>query len=647
MQSFNNFLNNLRQEPTTFKRALYLGVFIALCIVVGSIIIFRVYTIKQKPITTIPRSDIVTFIKEKYGTTISLASFGNFDFVICPEVEELTKYTKIGQNIDCVARKDGYVMVVGSTMVSSMTQDAKDFLSNYLVKNYHLSVGRDYTITCTLEKAFKRPNQSLEQCEIYAVLNNDIAKQKSLLVMNFSAYFFNTDRETKNFIIISPWLDPFVFESIIINQDIKKVSSTKYKMQSGILFEKVYATEGPTGGETSSGGGKGSGETTGTGNLGVTLGVHAASLGVANLSGVNIVGSPGTVANAVAAGMSITGPGVACCNSAGDSVSDSDSPGVDAGNGSITYAQDGTPIYVTTTPTSTSTITCPSGYEVDSYMQYACYTAPRAAGCVSQGDSDQCWNATAGSVTPYQTSIPNCAYYGAIQVSRQVIYCAADTPSSDVGLSVGSAIPPAPAVTFKVNNTKETAATTTYGGSASLTWSSLGARDCVASGDWSGTKGTSSGSLSVTNTNIASGVTAKTYKLSCTTGKRTITKTIRINEDAQPAPTVSFYATYDQGSALVGSTLHQGQSLHLTWSTTNASTCTASNAWSGPKATSGTLEVLSSNATVSNYDVTYTLTCANLSGRTTAQSVTVTISTAVPVCPDNGTWPNCWASGGN
>ncbi|HET7756098.1 MAG TPA: hypothetical protein VFK87_02490, partial [Steroidobacteraceae bacterium] len=59
-----------------------------------------------------------------------------------------------------------------------------------------------------------------------------------------------------------------------------------------------------------------------------------------------------------------------------------------------------------------------------------------------------------------------------------------------------------------------------------------------------------------------------------------------------------------------------GSSVTLTWSSTNASSCTASGAWSGTLATSG------SQSPLIPATVTYTLTCTG-SGGSASQSVTV------------------------
>jgi hypothetical protein len=72
-------------------------------------------------------------------------------------------------------------------------------------------------------------------------------------------------------------------------------------------------------------------------------------------------------------------------------------------------------------------------------------------------------------------------------------------------------------------------------------------------------------------------------------------------------------------------TITAGQSSILTWSSTNATSCVASGAWSGTQATSGTQSV-SPTATGTS---TYTLTC-NGSGGSIDASATLTVNAAAP-----------------
>ena len=67
-----------------------------------------------------------------------------------------------------------------------------------------------------------------------------------------------------------------------------------------------------------------------------------------------------------------------------------------------------------------------------------------------------------------------------------------------------------------------------------------------------------------------------------------------------------------------------GQSVALSWSTANATACSASSAWSGTKATSGSESVTVDEAGTASY----TLTCENTSG-SAARTVTITAAAAV------------------
>jgi hypothetical protein len=81
--------------------------------------------------------------------------------------------------------------------------------------------------------------------------------------------------------------------------------------------------------------------------------------------------------------------------------------------------------------------------------------------------------------------------------------------------------------------------------------------------------------------------------------------------------------------ASVPDTITSGQSSVLTWSTSNATSCTGSGGWTGTIPTSGTQTVSLTQST------TYTLSCTGTGG-SASQSTTVTVSTpSTPAAPTN------------
>lgn len=151
------------------------------------------------------------------------------------------------------------------------------------------------------------------------------------------------------------------------------------------------------------------------------------------------------------------------------------------------------------------------------------------------------------------------------------------------------------------------------GAAATLTWTSENATSCTAFLGWSGSKALN-GSESVSPT------TTTTYQLDCTgpggVGSDDAVVTVTVEEP--DAPTLQF--TADPTTILSGATST------LSWASTNATTCTASDGWSGAKSLSGTLDVTPSATT------TYTLMCSGAGGDVT-KSVSVNVSPA-PEEPD-------------
>jgi len=167
-----------------------------------------------------------------------------------------------------------------------------------------------------------------------------------------------------------------------------------------------------------------------------------------------------------------------------------------------------------------------------------------------------------------------------------------------------------PTVSLSANPTSMT-----LGKSATLLWSTTNATSCTASGAWSGSFATS-GSWSVTPTATGTPV----YMLTCTGagGSAKGSASVAVT-NTTAVPTVSLSAN--------PTSMTLGKSATLLWSTTNATSCTASGAWSGSFATSGSWSV---TPTATGTPV-YTLTCTGAGGSAKGSaSVAVTNTTAVP-----------------
>jgi hypothetical protein len=131
----------------------------------------------------------------------------------------------------------------------------------------------------------------------------------------------------------------------------------------------------------------------------------------------------------------------------------------------------------------------------------------------------------------------------------------------------------------------------------------------MASGAWSGSKA-ASGSQST-----GALTSNETYTLTCggAGGSAAQSATVSVTT---PAAAVTLTAS--------PSTVKSGASSTLTWSSTNATSCTGSGGWTGSKAASGSQSTSALTATT-----TYTLTCSGAGG-SAAQSAMVTVSAPPP-----------------
>ncbi len=154
-----------------------------------------------------------------------------------------------------------------------------------------------------------------------------------------------------------------------------------------------------------------------------------------------------------------------------------------------------------------------------------------------------------------------------------------------------------------------------YGGIVTLNWLSDGdtctAGGATANGQWSGVLA-ASGSQTLTNLTTAG---VNTFTLICSKGGiDSVPASVDVTVEPQPgAPVVTLTANPMMNVPYNGSTT-------LTWNSTDAGTCTASNGWVGAKGLSGT-EVINN---LVNPSYTFTLACTGLGGTTTV-SVMVTV----------------------
>jgi hypothetical protein len=159
-----------------------------------------------------------------------------------------------------------------------------------------------------------------------------------------------------------------------------------------------------------------------------------------------------------------------------------------------------------------------------------------------------------------------------------------------------------PAATASISASPTTIAS---GGSSTLTWSSTGAVSCTASGSWSGGVATS-GSTTVTPASNA------TYTITCYNSLGSPSNVSSASVTVVSAPTASL--------SPASATIAVGNSQTLTWTSTNAVSCTKAGAWSGSVATSGSTSVSPGSTS------TYTITCTNSIGVVSpVSSATVTV----------------------
>lgn len=156
----------------------------------------------------------------------------------------------------------------------------------------------------------------------------------------------------------------------------------------------------------------------------------------------------------------------------------------------------------------------------------------------------------------------------------------------------------------------------TSGDSTQLSWSSSNADTCTASGDWSGDR-------SLSGTQVVGPLTStSTFLLTCSNSEGSTDAEVSVNVNAAPpvgAPVVQISASPQ--------TIASGDTSTISWTSTDATSCSASGAWSGSKPLTG-------NETVGPLTErsVFTLTCSN-SGGSSAVSVTVSVDGGTSTSP--------------
>jgi hypothetical protein len=223
------------------------------------------------------------------------------------------------------------------------------------------------------------------------------------------------------------------------------------------------------------------------------------------------------------------------------------------------------------------------------------WASPNATACTASGN----WTGpepTSGALTvsPTATAIYTLTCTGPAGASAPV--------SATVSVN-----PPLPTVALAAD-----ANSIVDGGSAVLSWSSTSAASCAATGGWSGTKA-GAGTVAV------SPKATSAYSMTCSNSSGA-SPASSVTVTVTPAPPHTPKVTLSASPASLAS----GGSSTLTWSATDATSCAASNAWSGIEAVSGNLLVTPAATSI------YTLACANATVGSPPRSIVVAVAPPKP-----------------
>jgi hypothetical protein len=180
-------------------------------------------------------------------------------------------------------------------------------------------------------------------------------------------------------------------------------------------------------------------------------------------------------------------------------------------------------------------------------------------------------------------------------------------PAASEVLALYEGVTPTPIATLIANPT-----TINSGQSSTLTWSSTNATACTGTGFSTG-NAASGGPVAVSPT------TTTTYSMACTGAGGTSPVANATVTVSNPAPTANLTAS--------PTTINSGQSSNLSWSSTNATSCTGTGFSTGNAVSGGPVTVSPKGTT------TYSVTCTGAGGTSSPANATVTVN-ACSFTPD-------------
>ncbi len=212
----------------------------------------------------------------------------------------------------------------------------------------------------------------------------------------------------------------------------------------------------------------------------------------------------------------------------------------------------------------------------------------------------------------------------AIAIAMTMAACTANNPAAThpTTVSSNSAPPAAPTVTVTV-----TPQVIQPNDSATITWASTNTTSCQANGGWSGNQALSDPTGVATGTLSTAGT--YTFGLTCVGPGGSGSATQQVFVGAVAAPTVSMN--------LAPAAIQPADSANLTWSSTNAISCTAgggtgSDGWSGTQAGQNAVG-FSTGVIATAGEYSYSITCSGPGGTGSDSRILGVASSAPPAPP--------------